>query len=431
MEPWLHTIASLFYSHSAPVYLVGGAVRNMVLNLPVEDYDICGPLTPQEVESICNGSSVTPIGTISSFGTVGLKVKDIEGSHVAEYTTFRKDEYQGGHRPEKVTFIHSLKEDSLRRDFSINALYQPLLPDGLGSVCDPTGGLIDLENKRLHTVTPDPYQVLKDDGLRILRLIRFACDFNLTPSPSLVKTAREQVSLLKDIAPERICQELSKILLTDFRYPSLKRDFPLQKAFDLMNVVNCLPYIFPFGTVSPKGQQACCAYQAQTKNILPNRLSLLLCDVPLKSAEKNLWFLRLPKTTITLVMQTITAVQLFSSFTLDFLAQKKVLWQAVKTGEEIFCALPDLFRALKDYPRAEQLKMWADSIKSRDFPWIIKQLNINGNDLLPLTSGYPPQCIGQLLSTLHQEVVLEKVENTYLVLFSRAKSLLSSLYGCR
>ncbi|NLB91258.1 MAG: CCA tRNA nucleotidyltransferase, partial [Clostridiales bacterium] len=152
MEPWLCTIAHVFYQHSAPVYLVGGAVRNAELSLPVDDYDLCGPLLPKEVALLCENTPIKILPKLSSFGTMGLQVTDLQGNtHVAEYTTFRKDLYTNGHRPEKVVFTDSLIEDSHRRDFSINALYRPLFPWGYGTIIDPTGGLADLKSHRLHT----------------------------------------------------------------------------------------------------------------------------------------------------------------------------------------------------------------------------------------------------------------------------------------
>lgn len=427
MEPWLHTIANLFYLSSAPVYLVGGAVRNMVLNLPIEDYDLCGPLSPQEVEALCAGSQVMPIGIISSFGTLGLKVVDDFGSHVAEYTTFRRDEYQGGHRPSRVQFITSLKEDSLRRDFSINALYQPLLPSGLGPICDPTGGLDALAHKRLHTVTLDPYPILKDDGLRILRLVRFACDFDLTPSPLLMETARSQAPLLKDIAPERICQEFEKILLSDIRYPKPKRSNPIQKAFSLIKRLALFSYILPFSAVSAQGISACASYRPDSKNLFAYRLSLLLFDQPADAIKKNLLFLRLPKKTSLLVLQSALAIRNFLNATDEELSQKGTLWLGVQAGKEIFLALPGLLRALGNEPRAQKIEGWLSRVRESSFPWNHSQLAINGNDLLPLVQGKEPSLTGLLLKTLHQLVVLGQVDNSLYPLLEKAKELIPSL----
>lgn len=109
--------------------------------------------------------------------------------HMAEYTTFREDSYRCGHRPDAVRFTTDIGVDARRRDFSVNALYRRLYDGKLGPVIDPTGGQKHLEQGVLHTVTPDPDRVLRDDGLRILRAARFQAELDLAPTPALLDSS--------------------------------------------------------------------------------------------------------------------------------------------------------------------------------------------------------------------------------------------------
>lgn len=222
--PWLYALARVFECAGAPLYLVGGAVRNPLMGLPLSDIDVCGPTLPEAVVRLCEGTEVRAHLRAAHFGTVELHVTDERGArHMAEYTTFREDSYRCGHRPDAVRFTTELSVDALRRDFSVNALYRRLSTSGEEAVIDPTGGLGHLESGVLHTVTDDPDQVLSDDGLRILRAARFQAELALCPTDALTASLARHAALLEDIAPERLRDELQKILLADLRYPSLRR----------------------------------------------------------------------------------------------------------------------------------------------------------------------------------------------------------------
>ena len=224
---WIHRAAAVFQGAGSPLYIVGGAVRNPLLDLPISDVDVCGPARPEAVLAMCEGTEVRAHLRAAHFGTVELHLTDPDGTrHMAEYTTFREDSYRCGHRPDQVRFTTDIAVDALRRDFSVNALYRQVFPDGLGPVIDPTGGLGHLRRGVLHTVTADPDQVLKDDGLRILRAARFQAELDLEPTDALLESLTRYAPLLRDIARERLREELQKTLLADWRYPQLKRRRP-------------------------------------------------------------------------------------------------------------------------------------------------------------------------------------------------------------
>lgn len=139
--PWLLAVARVFERAGEAVYLVGGAVRNPLMGLPLSDVDMCGPARPERVMALCEGTQVRAVLRAAHFGTVELHVTDEDGvRHMAEYTTFREDSYRCGHRPDAVRFTTDIGVDALRRDFSVNALYRRLYDGELGPVIDPTGG---------------------------------------------------------------------------------------------------------------------------------------------------------------------------------------------------------------------------------------------------------------------------------------------------
>ena len=289
--PWLLAVARVFERAGEPVYLVGGAVRNPLMGLPLSDVDMCGPARPERVMALCEGTQVRAVLRAAHFGTVELHVTDECGvRHMAEYTTFREDSYRCGHRPDAVRFTTDIGVDARRRDFSVNALYRRLYDGKLGPVIDPTGGQKHLEQGVLHTVTPDPDRVLRDDGLRILRAARFQAELDLAPTPALLDSLARHASLLRDIACERLRDEWQKTLLADLRYPMLKRRAPAT-ASGLKTLRDCGAW--PYLLDAPYDVEAVNALAALGWEDAPlaGRLALLLREM--KPSELQSALLRL------------------------------------------------------------------------------------------------------------------------------------------
>ncbi len=191
-----------------PFYVVGGYPRNALLfGKSLTDYDICGPLTVDELTDRAKEyAKIIPVNP--RIGTVLICYKGEQ----YEYTTFRRDSYPigGVHTPTEVEFVRSVDEDSLRRDFRVNALYIDVLTE---EVIDPLGGLEDIKERVL--VTANGRKTFDEDGLRLLRLVRFACELGFTVEKKTLEYAKELSYLLKDISAERKQVELKKILLSD------------------------------------------------------------------------------------------------------------------------------------------------------------------------------------------------------------------------
>lgn len=194
-------------------YLVGGCVRDMCMNRIPHDWDITTNATPNEmisiIETICKRDerNIQIVPTGLKHGTVTF-VLDGEGY---EITTFRNDgEYSDNRRPDKVTFTNNLLEDLSRRDFTINTItYNQYI--GFQDFYD---GIKDIRNKMICCVG-NPQERFKEDGLRILRAMRFAAQLKFTIEENTSQAIHSEKELLDNISQERISQELSKILMSE------------------------------------------------------------------------------------------------------------------------------------------------------------------------------------------------------------------------
>lgn len=213
-------LAKLMKEAGYTLYAVGGMVRNPLLDLPISDMDVCSAMPPDALISLCKKHRITYVEKGIRFGMLELHLKSGGERVFVEHTTFRSDTYNktGAHKPESVTFSNNLDVDAHRRDFTVNALYRDILT---GEIIDPTGGLYDLEHRILRTTSSDPEVILRDDGLRIMRLARFASELMFEIEQNTLNAAVKNVELLLDISGERIRDELVKLLLCDIKYPSI------------------------------------------------------------------------------------------------------------------------------------------------------------------------------------------------------------------
>jgi tRNA nucleotidyltransferase (CCA-adding enzyme) len=190
-----------------PLYLVGGFVRDYILyGTPSKDADICAPCCAEDFIKIATALGFKVVCEFKNTGTVKIKYQNEQ----YEFTSFRYEEYAKGgfHKPLSVVFTKDLKLDAKRRDFKCNAIYYDIKND---KVIDLLGGINDLKRKKLTTVVSSD-KVFSRDGLRLFRLVRFSAKHGLTPTPSVIKTAKKYNALILDLTPDRIKEELIKIL---------------------------------------------------------------------------------------------------------------------------------------------------------------------------------------------------------------------------
>ena len=191
-------LADLFESNNYSLYMVGGTVRDYLLNLPLTDMDLVTDASPEEMKKFLKGADYT----YSKYGSVKLVYKDVK----FDITTLRKEEgYSDFRHPGKIIFTKKLEEDVDRRDLTINSLYI----DKDLEVIDYVKGVIDLHDKVLR-MNGDPLTRLEEDPLRIVRIFRFSLELGFEIEESLRKTMSEHMDLLEKLNPQKIEMEISK-----------------------------------------------------------------------------------------------------------------------------------------------------------------------------------------------------------------------------
>lgn len=183
-------------------YLVGGCVRDIILGLTPQDWDICTSALPDEVMDIFPDSGPTGI----KHGTVTVK----HGSKSCEVTTFRTEgDYRDHRRPDSVTFVSDLISDLGRRDFTMNAI--ALSADGMLS--DPYDGVGDIDRKLIRCVGNAELR-FNEDALRMFRALRFSSRLGFDIEESTLNAIKKKAPLCASLAPERVRDELERILLS-------------------------------------------------------------------------------------------------------------------------------------------------------------------------------------------------------------------------
>lgn len=189
-------------------YIVGGSVRDSILNRPIHDWDITTNALPEQIKEIFmeqHGVQVIPTGL--KHGTLSLIINNIG----YEVTTFRCDgDYSDGRHPNEVRFVKNIVEDLSRRDITINAIAYNYKK----GIVDPFQGMQDIKNKIIRCVG-NPYDRFNEDGLRILRVIRFMSQLNFEIDEYTFEAIGKCNSNLNNISKERIRDELCKTLLGD------------------------------------------------------------------------------------------------------------------------------------------------------------------------------------------------------------------------
>ncbi len=206
----LKLLAKEFNAENAKLYIVGGFVRNYLMNLPASDLDICGAKVNEEVIKICNKLHFKCVVINKKLGTLLITA----GNENYEYTAFRTENYPNGgsHTPETVTFVKDIKQDAQRRDFTVNCIYYDILGD---EIIDFYKGEKDVKLKKLRCIET-PQKVFSSDGLRLLRLVRFACALNFKIEKNTYKQAKKFAFQLRDVSGERITKEFKEIMVSDY-----------------------------------------------------------------------------------------------------------------------------------------------------------------------------------------------------------------------
>ncbi len=207
-----------FEENGFEAYLVGGCVRDMLMNRPSGDYDIATDALPSEMRALFSGCAVKMDG--EKYGGLTVEADGVR----YEMTTYRREtDYADRRRPDSVAFLRDIKQDLKRRDFTMNALaYNE--KDGL---IDLFGGADDIAKKTIRCVG-DPQARFSEDALRILRAFRFSAQLGFTAEEKTLAAMRACAGHIAGLSPARLRQELEKSLTgAYFSYPALHYVFVL------------------------------------------------------------------------------------------------------------------------------------------------------------------------------------------------------------
>lgn len=414
-------------------YAVGGCVRDACLGLTPKDYDLCSAALPEQTEALFDHYRLVLAG--KKHGTVGV-VTDIG---VVEITTFRSDgSYRDNRHPDWVCFVPEVEADLARRDFTVNTMaYSPLR-----GFVDPFGGREDLNRKILRAVG-DPRKRFREDSLRILRGVRFAVRYGLTPEPETENAMKELAPLMDNLARERVFDELCKLL-------------PLVTADDLARfspvLAAAIPELGPligFDQHSPHHAYDLYTHVAHVVEGVPGdpalRWAALLHDVgkiptftrdatgrghfyghAKVGAEQADGILRRLKAPTALREQVVT---LIAGHMTRLEPNKKTLRRQIgrlgwDTAEKLLL-LQEADMGSKGTGTPEEMEQFSHlrelfaEIRAEKDCLTLKDLAINGNDLIAL--GYTGKSIGDCLNRLLEQVQDECLPNTREALLNAAK----------
>jgi poly(A) polymerase len=227
--PTLNCIKETVQSENVRAYIIGGCVRDLILQRASKDIDIVVEGSGIDIAEKVAKKFGVQVNVFKNFGTAMLKTSEME----VEFVGARKESYRRESR-KPIVENGSLEDDQNRRDFTINALAISMNPTDLGSIVDPFDGISDLEKKLIRT-PQNPDITFSDDPLRMIRAIRFAAQLNFNIVDDTFEAIKRNAERIDIISKERICDELNKIIMSD--KPSV--------GFELLNKSGLLKLIFP------------------------------------------------------------------------------------------------------------------------------------------------------------------------------------------
>ena len=423
LPPFVSPLIDRLETAGFPTYAVGGCVRDMLLGLAPQDYDLCTAARPEQTEVLFADYDLVLAG--KKHGTVGV----ITPEGVVEITTFRTEGGYGDNRhPDWVKFVPDVREDLARRDFTVNAMaWSPSR-----GFADPFGGQADLQAGILRAVG-DPATRFPEDSLRILRGIRFAVRYQLQPEPETRRAMEQLSSLMDNLARERVFDELCKLL-------------PLVNARDLLSCGPILAAVIPeikpmlgFDQHSPHHAYDLFTHTAFVVENTPRQLCLrwaaLLHDtgkVPTFTQDENGrghfyghakesaafadTILRRLKAPTALREEVVTLIELHMT---KLEPTKKVLrrWLS-RLGRPTLDKLLALQKAdmiskgvdvTRELPQFSNLQTILDEIDAENACLSLKDLAVKGNDLMAM--GITGKAIGLCLNRILDLVLDEQLPN--------------------
>ncbi len=225
-HPVFKVASEIVTEQNLEAYVIGGYVRDLILNRPSKDIDIVVIGNGLDLAKACAEKlRVKKVSLFENFGTAQFVYKDLD----VEFVGARKESYRKDSR-KPIVEDGTLKDDQDRRDFTINALALSLHKENFGELIDPFNGVEDLENQIIRTPL-EPSRTYSDDPLRMMRAVRFATQLDFRIEKKSLESIRENAERLDIISKERIMDELNKIILS----PTPSRGFNLLFSTKLLH----------------------------------------------------------------------------------------------------------------------------------------------------------------------------------------------------
>lgn len=435
------------------LYLVGGSVRDLLIGKSVKDWDFTTDAKPEEILKLFPDAHYN-----NKFGTVGIPIHIISNQTaqddihtIIEITTMRKEgDYRDHRHPSEVGWTNKIEDDLQRRDFTINAIAFTLSPSPFTPV-DPFKGQDDLKNKLVKAVG-DPNSRFQEDALRLMRAIRFSAQLGFEIEEKTYQAIKQNYFLIKEIAWERIRDELLKLLASQFAYDGLLK----LKETGLLKII--LPEVeICFGIVQegPKHDRIydigdhCFRTMRETPSSDPIvKLAALLHDVGKgktykKDFEGNVTFYNHELVGANISSKICKKFNLSKSQTDK--VYKLIRWHMFSTNENqtdsairrfiknvgleniediLALRIGDRLGGDTRKPvswRMEKFKGKIEHVLQK--PFSISDLKINGNEVMELLKIKPGPKVGEILNELFQEVLKDSSKNNKDYLMEKVKQL--------
>ncbi len=430
-------ILTSFQKNNFEIYVVGGAVRDLLMGKMVSDWDFTTDATPEEILKLYPDAFYDNI-----FGTVGISVDGYDKPF--EVTTFRTEHgYSDNRRPDKISWGKTLEEDLQRRDFTFNALAL----DG-EKVIDLYEGQKDLDNKIVRAVG-DANERFNEDALRMIRAVRIAGELNFKIEGKTFEAIKQNSPLINKIAKERVKDELFKILRSDSPYAGIlhlketglmQEIIPeLSKCFGVEQKSPSRHHIYDVGVHLLMSLKECKSTDPVT------RFATLIHDI-----GKPQTFRKLPTGVITFYNHEMVSTRIaenlasrlkfsvkekdkfiklvrFHQFTVDENQTDSAIRRFItNVGTEYIPDMLDLRVADRLGGGARETSWRLEEFKKRlvevqKQPFSIKDLKISGRDVMKELGIPPGPKVGKTLETLFNQVVENKITNEKEVLLENIK----------
>jgi tRNA nucleotidyltransferase (CCA-adding enzyme) len=392
IHPQATEICRILHAHGHQAYIVGGCVRDLLLSVKPKDWDITTDANPTKIMELFPKTYPTGL----QHGTITVAMGEGIDNHF-EVTTFRiEGEYKDGRRPEEVFFVMDVEQDLARRDLTINAIaYDPIE----GRLVDPFGGILDLQSGIIRAVG-NPEARFREDGLRIMRVARFAARFGYQVKDDTFNAMQANLETLKKVSKERVQDELCKTLMT--MNPAY--------GFLLLNQSGALSVVCPLLTSHPPYLHFM-SYLDKCQGELETRLAFLYGNCTVVDTQQELMSLKFSNKEI---KKTLFLLELLDRY--GVLAQRDTALAYKSFMAALKNHSPDPWQhTLEQFIQLIEAmeigsRTWFDKYQ-QEIVFMKKEMQINGDDLMAVGIKPGPE-IKKILDDCYLEILRNPSGNT-------------------